>query len=251
MGTAAAKDIEPVPIRRKLRKSPAFTIFGLILLVLAIAGFWPQYFSAVIGRAPASTVQYWLIHLHSALFTIWLLLYISQAAFIMTGRARVHLELGPWLAIYGFIIAAVGIYAAGLLAFRLGLRENDFEAAASFAFFPFIDMVFFAGFLSAAIVYRKRPQLHKRAMFVATFSIAVVGLGRLVGRAGFEDPFIWQPLNLAPLLVAIAYDLFVCRRVHAVLVVGLIVHIGRLNAESFAASESWMPLGRALIAPFR
>ncbi len=251
MGTAAGIVAPSANARRRLRKSPFFTILGLILLTLAIAGFWPQYFSAVTGRTAAVNTQFWLIHLHSALFTGWLLLYISQAALIMTGRARLHFKIGPWLAGYGFGIAAVGLYASAMLAHRLGARDGDFEAAAAFVFFPLIDMVFFAGFLTAAIVYRKAPALHKRAMFLATFSIAVVGLGRLVGRASFESALVWQPLNLAPLLIALAYDLYVCRRGYMITAIGLLVHLGRLNAEPFAASEVWLPVGHMLIAPFR
>ena len=249
MGTAAARVGKSASVRRRLQKSPFFTILGLIMLVLAIGGFWPQYFSAVTGRAPAATTQFWLIHLHAALFTVWLLLYISQATLIMTGQARVHLKMGPWLAGYGFGIAAIGFYAARLLAQRLGQRENDYEAAASFVFFPLIDMVYFASFLAAAVVYRKRPDFHKRAMFLATFSIAVVGLGRLVGRSGLESAIMWQPMNLAPLLIAIAYDIIVCRKVYAIMAVGLVVHLARLNAEQFAQSEAWLRIGRTLVAP--
>ncbi|MGQ0588599.1 MAG: hypothetical protein ACT4N8_03575 [Sphingosinicella sp.] len=251
MSTAAAPVGPSKSVRRRLRKSPFFTILGLMMLALALAGFWPQYFSAVTGRTPEATTRFWLIHLHAALFTVWLLLYISQAMLIMTGQARVHQRMGPWLAAYGFAIAAVGLYAAGLLANRLGQRENDFEAAAAFVFFPVIDMVYFAGFLATAVIYRRRPDLHKRAMLLATFSIAVVGLGRLVGRTGLETVVVWQSLNLAPLLIAIACDMFVCRKVYPILAVGLVVHLIRLNAEHFANTEVWLPIGRALIAPFR
>ncbi len=250
MAAQLAGDVSAASVRRRLRKSPFFTLLGLLMLVLAIGGFWPQYFSAVTGRTPEPTTQFWLIHLHAALFTGWLLLYISQAALIMTGRARTHLKLGPWLAGYGFLIALVGTYAAGMLAHRLGVREGNADAAASFIFFPLIDMVYFAGFLAAAVAYRKRPDLHKRAMFLATFSIAVVGLGRLVYRTGAESALLWQPMNLAPLLIALAYDLAICRKLYPVLLAGLAVHLLRLNAESFAASEAWLPLGRIIIAPF-
>ena len=251
MSTAAATTAGPsASPRRRLRKSRFFTFLGLLMLALAIAGFWPQYFGVVAGRAPGPTTRFWLIHLHAALFTLWLLLYISQAALIVTGRASAHFRLGPWLAAYGFGAALVGLYAAGLLAHRFGLRENDPDAGAAFVFFPAIDMVYFAGFLAAAIAYRKRPHLHKRAMFVATFSIAVVGLNRLVGRAGIEEAVLWQVLNLGPLLIVIGYDLLVCRKLYAVMAVGLVVHAVRLNAEPFVATEAWLPIGRALIAPF-
>ena len=103
------------------------------------------------------------------------------------------------------------------------MSPSGWLSAAAFVFFPLIDMVFFGGFLAAAIVYRKVPHLHKRAMFLATFSMAIVGLGRLVGRMPFESAWIWQPLNLAPLLVALAYDLYVCRKVYWVMAAGLLV----------------------------
>lgn len=236
--------------RARFRRSPFFTILGLGMLAFAIAGFWPQYFSAAIGRTPEATTQFWMIHVHAALFTTWLLFYIAQAALIMTGRPRAHAKFGPWLAAYGFVIAVVGLYAAGLLAHRLGQREADFEAAAAFVFFPVIDMVYFGGFLAAAVACRKRSDVHKRAMFLATFSIAVVGIGRLVAKTGIENPLLWQPLTLAPLLFALAYDAFVCRKLYAIVAIGLMVHLFRLNADPFTQSWAWLPIGRGMIAPF-
>ena len=32
---------------------------------------------------------------------------------------------------------------------------------------------------------------------------------------------------------------------------GLAVHLFRLNADPFSDSEAWLPIGRAMIAPFR
>ena len=56
-------------------------------------------------------------------------------------------------------------------------------------------------------------------------------MGRLVGRLPFDSAFIWQPLSLLPLLAALAYDLFVSRRIYAVMAVGMTLHLLRLNAE--------------------
>jgi hypothetical protein len=220
------------------------------MLVLAIAGFWPQYFSVAVGRTPEPTTQFWLIHLHAAVFTLWLMAYISQASLVLTGRTRVHLKLGPWLAGFGFAAALLGLFAAAKLAARFAERMGSVDAGASFVFFPLIDMVYFAGFLAVAVVFRKRPEIHKRAMFLATFSIAVVGLGRLIGRAGFESAWAWQPLSLLPLLLALAWDAAVCRKLYALMVVGLLVHLLRLNADLFIESAWWLAIGRGLIAPF-
>jgi hypothetical protein len=222
------------------------------MLALAIAGFWPQYFSAIVGRTPASTAQFWLIHLHAAIFTFWLLLYISQAALVLAGRTRVHLKVGPWLAAYGFGLAALGLYAAGNLAVRFGERMGKSDEGAAFVFYPVVDMVFFAGFLAAAVAYRKRPDVHKRAMLLATYSIATVGGGRFVERMfGLDHVWLWQPLMLAPLLLAAAYDMLVCRKLYPIIAVGVLVHLGRLNAEAFVQSDLWLPIGRALLEPFR
>ena len=59
-----------------------------------------------------------------------------------------------------------------------------------------------------------------------------------------------MPLNLAPLLIALVYDLYVKRKVYPIMAVGLLVHLARLNAEPFANSDLWLPVGRALIHPF-
>ena len=48
-----------------------------------------------------------------------------------------------------------------------------------------------------------------------------------------------------------AYDLLTRRRFYAVMVAGLALHVLRLNAELFTRTEAWLPVGRALMAPFR
>ena len=250
MSTVAVQQVPVRPRRRRRYKSPLFTLLGLLLLVLAVAGFWPQYFTMIAGGVPDPTTRFWLIHLHTAVFLAWMLAYLVQSTLVWTGRTATHLKLGPILASFGFAVGLVGLLAAFPLAARFGARMGDMEQGAAFVFFPVIDMVYFGGFLAVAVVLRKKPEIHKRALFVATFSIAVVGWGRLIGRMPYESPWFWQPLTLAPLLLVMAYDLAARRTVYTVMVAGLLVHLARLNAEGFAESEYWLPLGRALIAPF-
>ncbi len=244
---ASAEPMNATALRRRTR-SPFYSGLAVLMIGLALAGFWPQYYSSiVVGVIPEPTLHP-LIHLHSSLFVAWLLAFLGQAVLIWRGRLRLHRRLGRLLAPYGFAIAATGVFAGFVLAARLGRRTGNMDQAASFVFFPTLDMVYFAGFLAVALAWRNRPEIHRRAMLVATFSIAVVGLGRLLGP--ISDPWIWQPLTLSPLLLAFAYDLGTRRTVHPVLAAGLLVHWLRLNAEGFAGSEMWRPIGRALVAPF-
>jgi hypothetical protein len=222
-----------------------------LLLVLALAGFWPTYFRAVIGEPIAPTSRNLLIHVHAALFLGWLLAYMVQAALIARGRGALHRRIGPVLAAYGFAICAVGAVAGLALAARLGRRVGDPDQAAAFAFAPLIDVILVAVFLAVAVAFRAKPSVHGRAMLVATFSIAVVGIGRLLAAVpGIDSPSLWQPLTLSPLLLALGYDLAVERRAHAVLVAGIVLHGLRLNQELYTTTEAWLPIGRALVAPF-
>ncbi|MDQ4086576.1 MAG: hypothetical protein M3177_00960 [Pseudomonadota bacterium] len=252
MEAAIAPNASRVPgRRRKSIGSPFYTGVGAIMLVLAVAGFWPQYYTVLAGGAMAATSRHWLIHIHSAMFLGWLLMFILQAALLWRGRLDVHRRLGPWMAGYGFLAVALGVVAGIALAARFGRMNGGLDAAANFVAFPLIDMLFLGGFLTLAVVYRYRRELHKRAMFVATFSIAVVGIGRLVARfVPLDLPWLWQPAILSPLLLALIYDGIAHRRLHLVIATGLAVHAFRLNMEGLTGTEAWLSVGRVLVGPF-
>lgn len=237
--------------RQRAAKSPFYTMLGLLMLTLALAGFWPQYFRAAVGGSMVDTARHTLVHIHAAIFVGWLILFVSQAVLIFNRKIQLHRRFGPILAVYGFAAAAFGLVAGFVLAARFGRRMGDMDKGATFVFAPTIDMIFLAVFLGIAVWFRKRPEIHKRAMLVATFSIAVVGIGRLVARMiALDNPWLWQPAMLSPLLLALAYDLIVKRRILAVLAAGLFVHWLRLNQEVYTTTEAWLPIGRALITPF-
>ena len=225
-----------------------YVILSLIMLVGAVGGFWPQYFSAPLGAPLEPRIDRWPFHLHSALFVGWLAILLLQSILVAAGRTPWHRKLGPFLAGFGYLAAAFGFYVSVALAVYSMPGRRSLDEAARFVAFPLIDMVYFAGFLTAAIWWRNRAEAHKRLMVVASFSIAVVGIGRWVGRSGlFESEWLAQPAILAPLLVASAYDLWTRRRVHPVYWLGLACHLFRLNMDPLTSSEAWLRIGRALV----
>ena len=250
--TKASAAAAPVRLRRP-PKSSFYVGVTLLMIALALAGFWPQYYGRLLtGSALESHVSHPLIYLHSTLFIGWLLILLTQTVFVRQRRTDLHLWLGPFLAAYGIIIAFVGTYAGLVLAARRVELGRSVDNAASFSFSAISDMVMFAGFLAAALLWRKRPETHKRLMILATWSLAMVGYGRFLGR------LVERPDNLlvaalffvAPLILIVAWDAVRLRRIHPVWLVGLVLYFLRAVRAPFANSEAWLTLGRELIRPF-
>jgi hypothetical protein len=87
--------------------------------------------------------------------------------------------------------------------------------AAAFTFLIVRDIGMYAAFFVAAIAYRRRPELHKRLMLLATYSVAMVGTGRLVGRWLLPDHFVaFDLVCLSPIMLAMVHDRLTQRRLH-------------------------------------
>ncbi len=181
--TQAAAGVGMIGGTKRRVRSRFYVGMALLLIVLAVAGFWPQYYGPLLAGGEPQ-LRHWAVHVHSSIFLVWLVLFLIQAAIIERGRTSLHRRLGPLMAAYGFAVAAVGLYAGLVLAARWVELGRGLDSAATFAFAPLIDMLMFAGFLAAAVVARTRPEAHKRLMFMATFSIALVG-----GRGGSFEAF--------------------------------------------------------------
>ena len=103
------------------------------------------------------------------------------------------------------------------------MRAGEVAAAQAQLLGPLLDMLVFAPVFAAAVYYRRKPELHKRLMVVATTSLLIAAAGRM--------QFLGEPRNLlllhliwtAPILLAMAHDFWRQRRVHPVYVLGLVV----------------------------
>ena len=227
---------------------------ALLLIAIALAGFWPRYYGPLVSASGLDLrASHPLIHLHSILFMGWLLMLLGQALLVRSGRIRLHRKLGPWLAGYGFALVPVGLWAGLVLAPRRVEFGRTLDHAASFMFVVITDILTFAAFLTAALVWRNRPEAHKRLMVLAAWSLAIVGFNRLL----FNNMPVLQEHRLLtglvmplPALIGILHDWTVRRRVHPVWWIGLFVFLLWANRRFVSQSEAWLPIGRDLVRIF-
>jgi hypothetical protein len=153
------------------------------------------------------------------------------------------MKLGRIAIGYGALVIVVGVLTA-FARFALGVRAGAVAAAAAQLLGPLLDMLVFAPAFAAAIYYRRKPELHKRLMVVATTSLLIAAAGRM--------QFLGEPRNLlllhliwtAPILLAMAHDLWRERRVHPVYALGLVVLVleGPVLRIAVRGSEEWLSI---------
>jgi len=228
------------------RVKPRFYVYMAVLMTaIVLGGFWPSYYGPLLRGAASRP---WVLHVHGAIFMGWMVLLMTQVALVVTGRTAAHRKLGRFGIGYGVLVFVMGLvvsFAAPLL--HLAAGEWPMDQAAGFLIIPLGDMVLFGGFFGAAIVYRRKPEIHKRLIVLATVALLFAAIGRLsfvLGR-GPIALLAW----LSPLLVAMGYDGVVSRRVHRTYVIGLVLLLIGFTRVLFTESEWWLRIGRALLRP--
>jgi hypothetical protein len=189
-----------------------------------------------------------VIHLHGLVFVGWMALLVTQVYLAATGRIRMHRSLGAIGIAYGFLVLAMGLVvsiAAPVMHFKAG--EQPLDQAAGFLIIPLGDMVLFAAFFVPSVLYRNRPELHKRLMLLATTALLFAAAGRM-------SNFITLPLGvlvwLTPVFAGMAYDKWTRRKVHPLYYAGLVILLIGFARIALVQSEAWLQFGRAIINVF-
>jgi hypothetical protein len=217
---AAAAAIRPLP------QSPARAPVGaydrlfyggmaITLALTVLTGFAPTYYLRFLGDGPRATLSGGpftsLVHLHGALFTGWVLLFVVQTALVASHRVAVHRRLGVAGAVLAAAMVLVGTSTAIATAARGGAPPG--VAPLAFLAIPIFDMVLFATFVTTALVMRRDKEAHKRLMLLAYITIIVAAVARLPGVL-LLGPLAFFGLGYLFIVVAMIYDFLSRRRVH-------------------------------------
>lgn len=190
---------------------------AIVLALIVFAGFGPTYYLRFFSGGPQATVSgkpfTVLVHLHGALFTSWVLLFVVQTALVASRRIAVHRQLGVAGAVLAAAMIVVGtmtaIEAAGRGATAIGVDPLAFMAI------PMFDMVVFGTLITLALVNRRKKESHKRLMLLAYIALITAAIARIGGLSA-RGPFVFFGLSFLVVVCAALYDLVTRRRVHPV-----------------------------------
>ena len=222
MTTIAAEKPEPrAPAVVGAYDRVFYSGMAIAMALTVFAGFAPSYYLRWLDGGPAATVSgapiTSLIHLHGAVFTAWVVLFLVQTGLVAARRVRLHRKLGIAGAALAAVMVVVG-WSTAIAGARAGSAPPGVDPLV-FLVVPVFDLMLFTGFVTAAIVARRNKEAHKRLMLLAYVAIMIAPVARLPGVLPL-GPLGFFGLTLLFVLLGVAYDLISRRRVHKVYVWG-------------------------------
>ena len=131
-----------------------------------------------------------LLAFHAACFSAWVAFFIFQSALVRTHNVRIHRLTGWFGAALGAAMIVLGYSIAVIMArFKLHTLHDAF--AVPFLIVPLFDITNFAVLFTLAILWRRKPEYHRRLILLATCEITSAAFGRF--------PFDYPPPLRGPI----------------------------------------------------
>lgn len=240
---------QPQPVTAGAYDRVFYSGMAILMALTVVAGFAPTYYLRGYFGGPATfsgqTALSPLLHVHGALFTGWMLLFIVQTALVAGRRVALHRRLGVAGVVLAGAMVAVGVQTAIAAAAR-GSAPPGVDPLAFLAI-PLFDMALFAGFVTAAVRLRRNKEAHKRLMLLAYVSIVTAGVARLPGVMLYGPP-VFFGLSFLFVVMGIGYDLFSRGRVHRAYLWGGAVLLASVPLRlAISGTPAWRAFAELLV----
>jgi hypothetical protein len=173
-----------------------YSAAAVLLLVLTVVGFQLFYFhgQAYPGRPLTPPIKTLIIS-HGVAMSLWILLSVVQPFLIASGHRRVHMALGRVAAGIAVVLVVLG-FKLGVAAARVAPPDmimGDMTPK-QFMAVPVLDILLFALFVTAGVWWRKRPDIHRPMMFLATLAAVGAAIARIDFFNHLYAGTVWQKL---------------------------------------------------------
>ena len=207
------------------RRHPSFFVWMALAIALVVfIGFAPSYYlKSFSDFRDLRTLE----HIHGVIATLWITLLITQTLLIRTHRVANHRLLGY----FGAVLAIAMAVSISLLIFvsakaRISAGLQDIEVFALHVRFFWGDTVMlisFSTFAAMGITLRRKRDIHRRLMLLATLSLVSPTIGRIADFSiwgGLPSPIIVLPIFVSLLAALIIYDIRTRGRPHLASIIG-------------------------------
>ncbi len=186
-----------------------FSATAWMMLAAVLVGFGPTYYMAGVFNAPLPSR---IIHVHGALFSLWMLMLIVQNSLAFAGRVDIHRKLG----LFGFVLACLMVPVGWIAATDRLVRGTAPPGVDTYFFYivPMTDMVIFATLIFFAYRSRRDPSTHKRIIYIATVGILIAAIARFHFTWLFHKAPHAALASYPFLLLLVAYDLWSTHKLH-------------------------------------
>lgn len=195
-----------------------YSVAAVASLLLVVVGFGPTYFLKPLVVSPGLPL---LVHLHGAVMTTWFVLLVVQTRLVARHRVSLHRRLGMAGALVALLVVVLGVPTA-VAAARRGMPPD--APPLEFLAITLGDILVFGGLVSAGLVLRRNPRVHRPLMLLASMSMLQGAIGRLpfdfIATGG---PAVFLGLTDSCIAACVAWDAWRTRRVNAAFIVGAVV----------------------------
>ena len=222
-----------------------YFFMSLLIATVVVYGFGHTVAGSLI---PPDVPRPFLLYVHAAAFSLWVVFYICQSALVRTRNVWLHRRLGWFGAGLGVAMLGLGISTAITMS-RFDILHYHQADAAAFLIVPFFDIFSFSTLLALAIYWRKKPEFHRRLILVACCALTSAAFGRFPSKI---LPLEWSFIGVDVLiLLGVARDLIVNRRIHPVYLFGVPAFVLCQIAAWYTYlhdSPYWLKVAHAILA---
>lgn len=183
-----------------------------LFLVLMLIGFHSFYLhgTGFEGRQIAPRILA-LDAVHGTAIAMWFVLFFAQSLLIAVRNRKLHMTLGWASVVLGPALAGMGT-AVAITSVRITDPHFQFFGMlySRFLLVMLTEMAMFAGFLTAGVLTRKKPRIHRNMMLMASLSILPGATGRIAPLLSLFGATGWMGLFGATFCIGILLFMIRC-----------------------------------------
>lgn len=171
-----------------------YPLTGVVMLAFVLVGFHFFYFrgQAYPGRPLTPPIRA-LVITHGLTMSAWILLYTVQPFLVALRRHRLHMTLGRVAGVLALVILLTGVVVSVRWVQVLppdmviwSMTPRQFLAV------PLISVFVFTGCVVVGVWKRKRPEIHRPAMFLGTLAAVSAAVSRIDAISHLYQGTVWE-----------------------------------------------------------